>query len=78
MDENYRFEKSNDMNTKKGFLKITTVFSIAPIILGILIVIFSDSADGKAKGLTIAVIGPTVIWGIYGAAYFTFKGTLSN
>ena len=66
------------MNTKKAFLKITTVFSIAPIIFGILMVIFGDSAEEKAKGLMIAVITPSVIWGIYGAAYFTFKGTLSN
>ena len=66
------------MNTKKVFLKITTVLSIVPIILGILMVIFSDSTDGKTKGLAMAVIAPAVIWGVYGAAYFPFKGLFSN
>jgi hypothetical protein len=66
------------MNTKKVLLEITTVFSIAPIIFGILMVIFSDSAEGKAKGLIMAVIAPAVIWGVYGAAYFPFKGFFSN
>jgi hypothetical protein len=66
------------MNTKKAFLIITSVLSITPIIFGILLVIFSDSADGKTKGLTMAVIAPVVIWGIYGIAYFPFKGFFSN
>ena len=73
-----RFRKGNDMNTKKAFLKITTVLSIAPIIFGILMAIFSDSADGKTQGIMMAVIAPVVIWGIYGAAYFPFKGFFSN
>ena len=66
------------MNTKKVFLKITTVLSIAPVIFGIFMVILSDSADGKTQGLVIAVITPVVIWGVYGAAYFPFKGNFSN
>ena len=66
------------MNTKKAFLRITTVLSIAPIIFGILMVIFSDSTDGKTIGLAMAVIGPAVIWGVYGAAYFPFKGIFNN
>ena len=66
------------MNIKKTLLKITIVFSIAPIIFGILMVIFGDSADGKVKGLIMAVIAPVVIWGVYGAAYFPFKGFFSN
>ena len=66
------------MNTKKVFLKITTVLSIAPVIFGIFMVILSDSADGKTQGLVIAVITPVVIWGVYGAAYFPFKGIFSN
>ena len=66
------------MNTKKGFLKITTVLSIAPVIFGIFMVILSDSADGKIKGLAIAVMAPVVVWGVYGAAYFPFKGNFSH
>ena len=66
------------MNTKRVFLKITTVLSIAPVIFGIFMVILSDSADGRIKGLAIAVIAPVVIWGVYGAAYFPFKGIFSN
>ena len=66
------------MNTKKVFLKITTVLSIAPVIFGIFMVILSDSVDGKIKGLAIAGIAPVVIWGVYGAAYFPFKGIFSN
>ena len=66
------------MNTKKAFLWITTVLSIAPIVFGILMAIFSDSTDGKAQGLMMAVIAPVVIWGVYGAGYFPFKGFLSN
>lgn len=66
------------MNTKPVFLKITTVLSIAPVIFGIFMVILSDSVDGRIKGLAIAVIAPVVIWGVYGAAYFPFKGIFSN
>jgi len=66
------------MNIKRGFLKITIVLSVAPIIFGILMFILSDSIDGKTKGLTMAVIAPVVIWGIYGAAYFPFKGIFNN
>lgn len=66
------------MNTKKGFLKITAVLSIAPVIFGIFMVILSDNVDGKIKGLAIAVITPVVVWGVYGAAYFPFKGNFSN
>ncbi|MFX0201304.1 MAG: hypothetical protein ACFFCW_34735 [Candidatus Hodarchaeota archaeon] len=66
------------MNTKKGFLKITTVLSIAPVIFGIFMVILSDSVDGKIKGLAIAVIAPVVVWGVYGAGHFPFKGDFSN
>ena len=66
------------MNTKKVFLKITIALSIAPIIVGILMIIFSDSTDGKTQGLIMAVIAPAVIWGVYGAAYFPFKGIFSN
>jgi len=66
------------MNTKRVFLKITILLSVAPIIFGILMVIFSDSTDGKTKGLMMAVIAPAVIWGVYGAAYFPFKGSFSN
>ena len=62
------------MSTKKAFLRITTVFSIAPMILGILMAIFSDTTNEKIKGLEFAVIAPVVIWEIYGAAYFPFKG----
>lgn len=62
------------MNTKKVFLRITTVLSIAPMIFGILMVIFSGSTNEKTIGLAIAVIGPAVIWGVYGCAYFPFKG----
>jgi len=66
------------MNTKKAFLGITTVLSIAPIVFGILMVIFSDSTDAKTQGFMMAVIAPVVIWGVYGAAYFPFKGPFSN
>ena len=66
------------MNTKKGFLKITAVLSIAPVIFGIFMVIFGGSVDGKFKGLAIAVIAPVVVWGVYGAAYFPFKGNFSH
>lgn len=76
--KNHRYGKGNEMNIKRVFLKITIVLSIVPIIFGILMVIFSDSIDGKTKGLTMAVIAPVVIWGIYGAAYFPFKGIFNN
>jgi hypothetical protein len=66
------------MSTKKTFLRITTVLSIAPMILGILMAIFSDTTNEKIKGLEFAVIAPVVIWGVYGAAYFPFKGFFSN
>jgi len=62
------------MNTKKVFLRITTVLSIAPMIFGILMVIFSGSTHEKTVGFAMAVIGPAVIWGVYGCAYFPFKG----
>jgi len=66
------------MNTKKVFLRITTVLSIAPVIFGILMVIFCDSTDEKTAGFAMAVIGPAVIWGVYGCAYFPFKGFFSD
>jgi hypothetical protein len=73
-----RFRKGSGMSTKKTFLRITTVLSIAPMILGILMAIFSDTTNEKIKGLEFAVIAPVVIWGVYGAAYFPFKGFFSN
>ncbi|MCP4259577.1 MAG: hypothetical protein GY774_19010 [Planctomycetes bacterium] len=66
------------MSTKKTFLRITTVLSIALMIFGILMAIFSDTTNEKIKGLEFAVIAPVVIWGVYGAAYFPFKGFFSN
>ncbi len=62
------------MNTKKVFLRITTVLSIAPMIFGILMVIFSGSTDEKTVGFAMAVIGPAVIWGVFRCAFFAFKG----
>jgi len=70
--------KDYDMNTKKGCLKITIVLSIVPVIVGMLMLIFSDSADEKTLGLAMAVIGPAVIWGVYGCAYFPFKSFFST
>ena len=66
------------MNKKKVFLLITTVFSTAPMIFGILMVLFSGSTDEKAAGFAMAVIGPAVIWGVYGCAYYPFKGFFSS
>ena len=62
------------MNTQKGYLTITIVLSIISLIVGMLMLIFSDSADEKTVGLAMAVIGPAVIWGVYGCAFFPFKG----
>lgn len=66
------------MNTNKAFLRITTVLSIASIIFGILMALFSDRTEGKTIGLAMSVIAPAVIWGVYGAAYFPFKGFFST
>lgn len=66
------------MNKRKAFLGITTVLSIAPIILGILMAIFSDTTVEKTIGPSMTVIAPGVIWGVYGAAYFPFKGFFCN
>jgi hypothetical protein len=62
------------MTKKKGFLWITAVFSIAPVVFGILMVIFGGSTDEKTVGFAMAVIGPVVIWGVYACAYYPFKG----
>jgi heme A synthase len=62
------------MNTKKGYLMLTLVLSIVPVIVGMLMVLFSGSAYEKTVGLAIALIGPVVIWGVYGCAFFVFKG----
>ena len=62
------------MNTKKGNLMLTFVLSIVPVIVGMLMLIFSGSAYEKTVGLAIALIGPVVIWGVYGCAFFVFKG----
>ncbi|MFZ2147309.1 MAG: hypothetical protein WAV28_08820 [Sedimentisphaerales bacterium] len=62
------------MNTKKGNLMLTFVLSIVPVIVGILMLIFSGSAYEKTVGLAMALIGPVVIWGVYGCAFFVFKG----
>ncbi len=61
------------MNTKKVYLIIVIVFSIVPVIVGMLMLIFSGSANEKT-GLAMAAIGPAVIWGVYGCAFFVFKG----
>jgi len=66
------------MNKKKVFLWITTVFSVAPVIFGILTVLFSGSADERTVGFAMAVIGPAVIWGVYACAYYPFKGFFSS
>ncbi len=62
------------MNTKKGNLMLTLVLSIVPVIVGMLMVLFSGSVYEKTVGLAIALIGPVVIWGVYGCAFFVFKG----
>ena len=62
------------MNTKKGYLRIVTVLSIVPVIIGMLMLIFSGSAYEKTVGLAMTLIGPVVIWGVYGCAFFVFKG----
>jgi len=62
------------MNTKKGYLRIAIVLSIMPVIVGMIMVIFGGSANEKTVGLAMAVIGPAVIWGVYGCAFFVFKG----
>ena len=62
------------MNTKKGYLMIAIVLSIVPVIVGMLMLIFGGSAYEKTVGLAMAVIGPAVIWGVYGCAFFAFKG----
>ncbi len=62
------------MNTKKGNLMLTFVLSIVPVIVGMLMLIFSGSAYEKTIGLAMALIGPVVIWGVYGCAFFVFKG----
>ena len=49
------------MNTKKGCLKITIVLSIVPMIVGMLMLIFSDSTDEKTLGVAMAVIGPAAL-----------------
>jgi len=66
------------MNKKIGYLWITTVFSIAPVIFGIPIVLFSGSTDEKTVGFAMAVVGPAVIWGVYACAYYPFKGFFSS
>ena len=64
------------MNTKKGDLMLTLVLSIVPVIVGMIMVIFSGSGSAYEKtiGLAMALIGPVVIWGVYGCAFFVFKG----
>jgi len=66
------------MNTKKGYLRIAIVLSIVPVIVGMIMVIFGGSANEKTVGLAMAVIGPAVIWGVYGCAFFAFKGFFST
>jgi len=74
--ENVDLEGVFDMNTKKGYLRIAIVLSIVPVIVGMLMVLFSGSGSAceKIVGLATAVIGPVVIWGVYGCAFFAFKG----
>jgi hypothetical protein len=62
------------MNTKRGYLRIAIALSIVSVIVGMLMLIFSGSADEKTVGLMMAIIGPAAICGIYGCAYFAFKG----
>ena len=55
---------------------LTLVLSIVPVIVGMLMVLFSGSGSAYEKtiGLAMALIGPVVIWGVYGCAFFVFKG----
>jgi len=71
-----RIRKGFDMNTKKGYLSITLVLSIVPVIVGMLMVIFSNGAYEKTVGLAMTVIGPAVIWGFMGA-HFLFVRAFS-
>ena len=76
--EDYPVKRSNAMNKKRGFLWITAVFSIAPVIFGILMALFGGSTDAKTLGFAMAVVGPAVIWGVYACAYYPFKGFFSS
>ncbi len=78
MNEKCRLRKDFDMNTKRGYLRITIALSIVPVIVGMLMLILCDSADEKTVGFAMAVIGPAVIWGVYGCAYLVFKGSLQK
>lgn len=62
------------MNIGKGYLKITIVASLLPVIVGMLMFTLSREADEKAVGLATAVICPATIWAVYGCAFFPFKG----
>lgn len=62
------------MNTKTGYLRITMGLSIVSVLIGIAFVIFGESLDKKAAGFAMSIIGPAVIWGVYGLAYFPFRG----
>ena len=66
------------MNMTKGYLKITIALSIVPLVVGMLMLVFSDSADVRTAGLVMAVLGPAVVWGVYGCAFFPFKGFFSS
>jgi cytochrome bd-type quinol oxidase subunit 2 len=66
------------MNAGKGYLKITIVASLVPVIVGMLMFTLSRAADEKAVGLATAVICPAAIWAVYGCAFFPFKGFLSS
>ena len=61
------------MFTKKSYLKFTVALSSAPAIAGLLMAIFRNSADDRAMGLLLAIIGPAAIWAVFGCALFVFK-----
>lgn len=61
------------MFTKKSYLKFTIALSSAPAIAGLLMAIFRNSADDRAVGLLLAIIGPPAIWAVFGCAFFVFK-----
>jgi hypothetical protein len=62
------------MKRKRGYLMIMIALSVVSLIVGVLVYIFGDSTDQKTAGLVMTVIGPAVIWGVYGCAYYPFKG----
>ena len=63
------------MNRKNGIFRLTQVLSVVFIVFGIMI---ATSGGDEDFALTIGILGPVLVWILYGGFWYVLKGFQSQ